>query len=268
MDDVNSRKLADPTYESVNEFVLKYVSQWLLHILNNLPGHTKDIFKEIECFILGMIIDYESRVKDSPYLIELINRFTRDVYGYESGTYKVKECHFIDKSDFVKENLFEETKPYTSIMGELKRHIRETLRFLRQYEEDPARLIELREKQARAEAYRRAIEEDKIELAKADALDAAALDTVVERSAEVISTQERLQNAIDKEAAAAKVALRLKAILKRDQDKKRERHGAVWRVVQKARKRGEVPNIKLPRKTHRRYEEGFKSATRRASTHF
>jgi hypothetical protein len=211
-----------------------------------------------------MIFKYESDMKNSSEYIEFLQSFVRDTYGISISDYLIRECPNIPMEPFV----FQEGLPYSALIDELKGHIRITLGKLRSYEEDPARLIELREKQARAEVYRRAIEEDEIALAKAEALDAAALNTVVETSAEMISTQERLENALDTEAAAAKAALRAKAILKRDQEKKRERQGSVWRVVQKARKRGVVPNIKRSEKTRRRHEEGFKSATRKARTRF
>jgi hypothetical protein len=265
MEDVNSRKLADQSYQSVNEFVLKYVSQWLLHILKNLPGHTKDIFKEVECFILGMILDYDSRVKDSPYLIEFIHRFIRDVYGYETETYKVKECHFIDKSDFVKDDAFEETKPYTSIMEELKHHIHQTLGFLREYEEDPARLIEFRARQAAIEESKRRLEEAHLETVKAAAVDRVAHETVLERSAELISTQERLKGSIEEEKAASKEVKKASDIESKAKRNVRKGVGEALRMVRNAQRKGKrsaaIKRVQRHITTRRKTNDDFTNAT-------
>lgn len=139
MEIIDKKKVADPSYECSSEFMLKYLSQWLIAILNGLPGISKKEYSEVECFLLGMVFQHESPIKESTDLIEFITGFARDVYGVALNDYVVRACPSVARTELV----FQESMTYIATINQLKHIIHRLIGIQRKYEEESARRLTL-----------------------------------------------------------------------------------------------------------------------------
>jgi len=266
MQDIQDRQSSDPEYSANNEYMLQYISQWISKIIRALPGtNTKKEYKDVECFLLGMIFQYESDMKESADYIEFLESFMRNTYGMTLTEYLIRECPHIAMEPFV----FREGVPYSALIDDLKSLIRITLNKLRSYEEDPARIIELREKEARVAAAARAAEEADRAAAAAEAADAVARAAVIAKAEEEIASRAALKAAAEREAALAEEADRIHKMA----EKARFHVGVAQRGVRKAvalaSKRGPKnanrrrnSKFSMLRKSHKKGSEDFRGVTR------
>ena len=239
MQRVQDNQSSDPEYSANNEYMLQYISQWLAKILRALPGtDTKKEYRDIECFLLGMIFEYESDMKNSADYIRFLEAFVMDTYGTSLREYRIRLCPHIAMEPFV----FQEGVPYSALIDDLKSLIRITLGKLRSYEEDPRRLVELHEKEARVAAAARLVEETDRAVAAAEAADTVARATVSERVEEAIASRAALQAAADSESALAAEADRAHRSAERARFKmgiaQNRVKGVVHRAVARASNRG------------------------------
>jgi hypothetical protein len=134
MDAIDHKQLADPTYVCNSEFMLRYLSQWLIAILGSLPGHDRiKEHKEVECFLLGMVLQIDSDLKGSSDLIDFLTNFKKEVYGVDLIDYRLKEeCHRMDPVTL--RFKYEEAIPYTELIRAMKELMRRTLDLLKEHE--------------------------------------------------------------------------------------------------------------------------------------
>jgi hypothetical protein len=212
-----------------------------------------------------MIFQYESDMKESAEYIEFLESFVRDTYGMTLTEYLIRECPHIAMEPFV----FREGVPYSALIDDLKGLIRITLNKLRSYEEDPRRLVELHEKEARVAASVRAMEEADRAAEAAEAADTVARAAVAERADEEIASRAALQAAADREAALAEEANRAHRTAERARFKMGIAQGAVRKAVAVASKRG-PKNAKreyrgtfsMRRKSRKKGSDDFRGVTR------
>jgi hypothetical protein len=266
MQDVEDRQSSDPEYSANNEYMLQYISQWISKIIRALPGtNTKKEYKDVECFLLGMIFQYESDMKESADYIEFLESFMRNTYGMTLTEYLIRECPHIAMEPFV----FREGVPYSALIDDLKSLIRITLGKLRSYEEDPARIIELREKEARVAAAARAAEEADRAAAAAEAADTVARAAVIAKAEEEIASRAALKAAAEREAALAEEADRIHKMAEKARFDMGVAQRGVRKAVALASKRGPKnanrrykSKFSMLRKSHKRGSEDFRGVTR------
>lgn len=267
MEQIADEQSVNPEFSKNNEYMLQYISQWLTKILRALPGtDIKKEYKDVECFLLGMIFKYESDMKDSADYIEFLQEFVRETYGTSLREYKIRLCPHIAMEPFV----FQEDIPYSALIDDLKGLISITLNKLRSYEEDPRRLVELHEKEARVAAAARAVEQADIDAAAAEAADTVAIAAVAERAEEEIASRVALEAAADREANLAEEVNRVHRSAERARFKMGIAQGAVRKAVALASKRG-PKNAKreyrvtfsMLRKSRKRGSDDFRGVTRR-----
>jgi hypothetical protein len=218
-------------FDRNNEFMLKYLSQWLLAILNALPGASiKDEYKQVECFLLGMIFKHESDIKESTDLIEFLQNFSKGVYGIQMTEFKVRGCT-VTNVPFT----YDDTVSYSSLITDLKSLMRTTLSKMRHYEEDPMRETELREKEAARSAAARSQAELSMEV------DAAESNADLARE-DIVTLADKMENASrrEEEASARADELRTKSVAERMKEAsiRKNINGHVRKALHAAKKRG------------------------------
>ena len=134
MDAIDRKQLADPTYVCNSEFMLRYLSQWLIAILGALPGHDRiKEYKNVECFLLGMVLQLDSDLKGSSDLIDFLTNFKKEVYGVDLIEYRLQEeCRRM--SPITIRFKYDDAILYTELILAMKELMRHTLDILKEHE--------------------------------------------------------------------------------------------------------------------------------------